>query len=87
MPTFLVEIYAPIAGADGLRELADRARRAGGAPVHHLHSIALPSDETVFHLFTGPTAAAVSDAVERAGCAPDRVVEALIHQGKLSPRG
>jgi hypothetical protein len=68
--------------SDGLASAAARARAAAdelageGVAVRHLRSIFVPEDETCFMLYDGPSAAAVEDAVARAGLACERVLEA-----------
>jgi hypothetical protein len=80
--SFLVEVYAP-GGAGGVKEAVARARAAAralsqeGMPMRHVRAILVPEDETCFHLFEGPSAAAVSEASRRAGLRHVRIVEAV----------
>jgi hypothetical protein len=82
MPRYLVELYLPRPGAGGRRASAARARSAAkaltreGTPVRYVRSIFIPEDETYFHLFEGPSEAAVRQASERAGMSPTRIVAA-----------
>jgi hypothetical protein len=77
MPNFLVEIYAPSSSA--LSELIEAAksvvREASG--VRYIDSIYVPDDETCFHVFEGPSAAAVQEAARHAALPFQRVVEAV----------
>jgi Protein of unknown function (DUF4242) len=79
--SFLVETYAPssVARAD----VETRARRAAaelartGIPVRYVRSIFVPEDEMCLYLFEARSADAVREASERAGIAPERIVEAI----------
>jgi hypothetical protein len=81
MPNFLVEVYAPKAAR--LADLAFAARTAvelatcESGRVRYLDSMLVPEDETCFHLFEGPSAAAVSEAARRAALPFQRVVEVV----------
>jgi hypothetical protein len=78
---FLVEAYTPAVAA--LAEIQQRARSAAtelsqaGSPARYVRSIAVPGDETCFHLFDAASAEIVREASRRAGISPLRVVEAV----------
>jgi hypothetical protein len=80
---YLVEAYFPRESRDRLPEITTRLRtaaesmRADGVAVRYLLPIFVPEDETCFHLFTGPSAAAVGDVSRRAALKYDRIVEAV----------
>lgn len=83
MTEYLVEVYAPRNGADGLREEAARARDSAhaisheGVPVRYVRAIFVPDDETCFHLFEAGSSEAVRAASQRAAFPPARIVEAF----------
>ena len=69
MPEFLAETYAPgtaAPGADDLALTADQLSRRG-APVRFLGAVVVPDEETCFCLYQAPSAAAVREAMTRAG--------------------
>jgi hypothetical protein len=72
----LIALHRPEHGWTELQALSARARSAAArvnsdeTPVRFLRSIFLPDEETCFHLFAG-SAAAVAEAVSRAGIAPE----------------
>lgn len=80
--SFVVEVYAPCNRKD-LDDLVARARSAAramtleGTSVRYRRSIAIPEDDTCFHVFEGPSAEAVDEVSRRAALAADRIVEAL----------
>ena len=83
MPRYLVETYL---GRSQSRERTLREKRArsaaeqltrAGAPVRFEHSIHVLEDEICFYVFDARNATAVSDAANRAGLGPIRVVEAI----------
>jgi Nickel responsive protein SCO4226-like len=80
---YLVELYVSAAQSQGLREVAEQARRAtaqmrrDGTLVQYLRSIFVPEDETCFHVFEGPSAEAVGEASRRAAIDFERIVEAV----------
>jgi hypothetical protein len=90
MPSYLVESYHPQGRSGELPEAAARARRAAqglwaeGKRVRYLRSALLPGDELCLHLFEADSATLVSEASERAGISPERVVETVL--GPDSPR-
>jgi hypothetical protein len=79
--SFLVETYAPAAIA--LADTETQVRRAAveltcaGTPVRYVRSIFVPGDEMCLYLFEAPSLEAVREASERAGLAPERIVEAV----------
>jgi hypothetical protein len=81
MRSYLVELYQPAGLAHGFA--TERAREAAdqltseGTRVRHLLSIFVPSDETCFHLFEGPSAEAIGEVSRRAQLDHDRIVEVL----------
>ena len=83
MERYLVELYLPRAGADGLRHAARRARAAAreltreGTPIRYLRAIFLSGDEICFHLYEAGSAELVVEASRRAAIPVERVVEAL----------
>lgn len=84
MPSYLVESYHPQGRSAALPEAAARARRAAhglraeGKQVRYLRSALLPGDELCLHLFEADSATLVSQASERAGISPERVVETVL---------
>lgn len=83
MARYLTELYlSRVASGGGSRAVAARARAAAeelmdeGIYVRYLRSIFVPEDETLFLLYDAPSAAAVEDAVKRAGLPCERVLEA-----------
>lgn len=78
MTGFLVEVYTPAAAA--LAEIQERARTAAmelseaGTPARYVRSIAVPDDETCFHLFEAVSAEAVEEVSRRAELSRVRVV-------------
>jgi hypothetical protein len=88
VPEYLVEVYVGRLRTVDLSRVARRARTAetqadASTTVHYRGSIAIPEDETCFHLYTAPSAAAVIEAARRAGIHFDRIVEAV----HLDPEG
>jgi len=81
MGRFLVEVYLAKGAADDIAAATARARAAAAdvedVPVRCLRSIFVPEEETWFLLYDAPTAAAVREAVERAGLTSALVVEAV----------
>lgn len=83
MPEYLVEVYQPRLRESDTAGISARARLAAeeltreGIPVGYLRSIYVPGDESCFHLFVGPSLAAVTEASRRAQLEPQRIVEAL----------
>jgi Protein of unknown function (DUF4242) len=80
MRSYLVEVYQPRIGADAAaaraRSAADAVSRAG-TPVRYVRSIFVPEDETCFHVFEAPSAAAIVEASRRASVPFLRVTEAI----------
>jgi len=83
MPEYLVEAYVPRPAAAGgipnLETLAGTAAELsrGGTPVRLLAAILVPSDETCFLHFAGPSDDAVRDVAARSGLQVERVVAAV----------
>ena len=83
MPSYLVEHYLPHSRSCELPETAARVREAAqaltaeGAQVRYLRSTFVPSDELCLHVFEADSVDWVSEAIQRAGIEPDRVVEAV----------
>ena len=83
MPSYLIESYFPRSRSGELPAVVDRLRRATesltaeGAPVRHLRSTFLPSDELCLHLFEAESEAMVGEASRRAAIEPARVVQAI----------
>jgi hypothetical protein len=84
MPSYLVESYHPQGRSAALPEAAARARRAAqslwaeGKRIRYVRSALLPGDELCLHLFEADSATLVSQASERAGISPERVVETVL---------
>jgi hypothetical protein len=84
MPSYLVESYHPQERSAALPEEAARARRAAqglwaeGKRIRYVRSALLPGDELCLHLFEADSASLVSQASERAGISPERVVETVL---------
>jgi hypothetical protein len=80
---FLVEVYLPRGGGDGLELRTAQARTAAeeltgeGTPVTFLHSIFVPEDETCFFLYEAVSADDVREVVRRAALPLEHVAEAL----------
>ena len=78
MARYLAELYLSRDGAgDDITAVAARARAADGTQVRYLRSIFVPEDETWFLLYDAPSAAAVEEALARAGLRSERVLEAV----------
>ena len=81
---FLVERYLPRADAGDLA--AQVARASGlctepgrrGPGVQYLQSVYLPTEDTCFCLFRGPSAEAVRELNRDAGFALDRITEVVL---------
>jgi hypothetical protein len=84
MPSYLVESYHPRGHPAALPAEAARARSAAqglwaeGKRIRYLRSALLPGDELCLHLFEADSAGLVSQASERAGISPERVVETVL---------
>lgn len=81
MTTYLVETYLPAqANLDDVEGHATRAAQSitlAGAAVRLERCIHITEDETCFMLFEAESEAAVRQATEHAGLAPQRIVEAV----------
>jgi hypothetical protein len=90
--SFLVETYLPRQGSETLAEVvarakaAARAMRSDGVDVRYVRPIFVPEDETCFHLFEAPSAAAVSEVSRLASLTFDRIVEAAGHADSTRER-
>jgi hypothetical protein len=84
MPSYLVESYHPRGRPAALPEEAARARSAAqglwaeGKRIRYVRSVLLPGDELCLHLFEADSTSLVSQASERAGISPERVVETVL---------
>jgi hypothetical protein len=82
LATFLVERYWPGVTADVIRSSDVRLHMAveemnnQGTPVRYIRSTLIPEEETVFSLFSAPSAGQVAEANQRSGVPFDRIVEA-----------
>jgi hypothetical protein len=78
MPRYLVESYSA-GSATSVAEAQARARRAAelGTGVRYLRTTFLPDDETLFHVFEAPSAAALVQAGRRAKLPFERIVKAI----------
>lgn len=82
-PCFLVEWYRPEVSADDLDTIAASldasagSLRAEGSSVERLMLLAVPSDETVFAVFTAGSASDVHHACQRAGVNGIRLTSGL----------
>jgi Protein of unknown function (DUF4242) len=85
VPSYLVESYAG-SSESSLSEARERARMTAelGDGVRYLRTTFLPGDETIFHLFEAPSAAALDEAGRRAALPYERIVEAV--EGSAEPR-
>jgi hypothetical protein len=90
---FLVERYLAPAAAGTLAASVSRVALLCGDPrgahhgVQYLHSVYLPTEDTCFCLFRGPSAAAVREVNREGGFALDRITAAvLVHPGSNHPR-
>jgi Protein of unknown function (DUF4242) len=83
MPKYLAELYVPLAGSDGVRDAAVRARSVAdemtrnGTAVRFLRSIFVPGDETCFLLYEASSPGGVAEATRRAGMELARISEAV----------
>lgn len=83
MPTYLVERYWPGVTSELLLEALNRGRRVmeqmcvEGTRVRDITSILIPSEEVVFSVYEGPSAAAVRQLNDRADIPVSRIVEAV----------
>ena len=81
---YLVERYWPGVTSELLFEARNRDRRAieqmndEGTFIRHVTSILILSEEVVFSVYEGPSAAAVRQLNERAGIPASRIVEVMV---------
>jgi len=91
MVEFLVETYAPYETPSAAARNVEAVSRAAaqinetGAEVRLQRAIFLPEDDISFYLFQASSAAAVRDAITRAGLRSDRITEALSIDTKPTP--
>ena len=76
MPPFLVEVYAPRSARLADLEAAARSAAWARKGIRYLESFFVPEDETCFHLFEGPSAETVCEAVSRSALVVQRVSRA-----------
>jgi Protein of unknown function (DUF4242) len=83
MPSYVVEVYLPRSRDREARDSGRRAQTAAeqlaheGVPIRYIRTTYLPDDETCFHLFEAPTAAAVEEASRRAALGRVRIASAI----------
>jgi hypothetical protein len=81
--SFLLESYTPHHEPAALAQLTDRARDAAqaatreGVEVRHVRSFLAPDDDTCFHIFEAPSAAAVARASELVNLDHERITEVV----------
>ena len=68
MPTYLIELYVPRGSAVDVEPAA--------APLRHLLTILVPSDEIGYCLLAAPSATSAAQWATAAGLEPERIVEA-----------
>jgi len=84
VPTYLVERYWPGVTSELLLEALNRGRRVmeemrdEGTRIRSVSCTLIPSEEVVFSVYEGPSAAAVRRLNERAGILVSRIVEAIM---------
>lgn len=89
MPVYLVERYWPGVTSELLLEALSRGRQVmeemngEGTPVRDVTSILIPSEEVVFSVYEGPSAAVIRQFNNRAGILVSRIVEAIAVTGDL----
>jgi hypothetical protein len=77
MAEFLVESYVTSARAADAEVARMTACTQAGAHVRYVRAIYVPEDESCFHVFEGPSHAAVAGVIAGAGLAGCRIVEAI----------
>lgn len=83
MPTYLVERYWPGVTSERLLDALERGRQVieqmnrEGTYVRNVSCTLIPSEEVVFSVYEGPSAAAVRQLNERADIPVSRIVEAI----------
>jgi hypothetical protein len=83
MATFMVERYLPGVGAGGAATAELLAKHvaihasAGGGKVRHLRSLFVPQDEQCFVLFEAASAQTLTETIQRAGIAYERIAEVI----------
>jgi hypothetical protein len=87
MREFVTEAYLPAARSDVAASRAGAARDAAeqltseGTPVHFVHSIFIPEDETCLHLYRAESIDDVRAVATRASLPVDRIAEAVSDSG------
>lgn len=87
MSTYLVERYWPGVTSELIRDALGRERRVidemsvEGILVRDISWTLIPSEEVVFSVYEGTSAAAVRQVSERAGIPISRLVEAIVVSG------
>jgi Nickel responsive protein SCO4226-like len=83
VPTYLVERYWPGVTSELLLQALTRGRQvmevmsSEGMGLRHVTSILIPSEEVVFSVYDGPSAAAVRQLNQRARIPASRIVDAI----------
>jgi superfamily I DNA and RNA helicase len=83
VPTYLIERYWPGVTSQQLLEALQRERRVmeqmtdEGTRIRNVSCTLIPSEEVVFSVYEGPSAASVRQLNERAGIPLSRIVEAV----------
>jgi hypothetical protein len=83
VPTYLVERYWPGVTVERLFEAIERGRHvmeqmnSQGTHIRDVSCTLIPSEEVVFSVYEGPSAAEVRQFNERAGIPISRIVEAF----------
>jgi Protein of unknown function (DUF4242) len=75
MTRYVLEVYAP--ESSSLADVEAHAALVCGDGVCYVRSLLLPEDETCFHVFEAPSAAAIVEASRRASVPFLRVTEAI----------
>jgi hypothetical protein len=82
--TFLVERYLSATASGGLVAAVERLARVcddpvrSGSGIHYLHSVYLPTEDTCFCLFSGPSAEAVRALNDEVDFGLDRITAAVV---------
>jgi muconolactone delta-isomerase len=93
MRTYLLELYAPNATPQAVRDAAAHAQQAAhelcaeGTSIRYLRSVFVPDDETCFHLYAADSIETLHAAAARAGLSDGRIVEAITATARSTPDG